>query len=313
MPTSPIAPARPATSRRRRAGAHRVALLVATALPAGTAGTARALTVPAARVAAPAASRPAAAAATTAAGSVGKLAPSGCTVAAGVVACDLYAAPGTALVGGQSLPIWGFAGAAGAAPSSPGPQLVVTQGDRVTVTLHNAWDPAAANPQTLGLAFPGLGIDSFATSAGPDQPPAGPGGTVSYTFTADHAGTFLYEAGHTPVTGNGARQEAMGLVGALVVLPPDEATTTAYDDDTVLVLSEIDPALAAHPDTFDMREYSPRYRLVNGNTFPEIPAVATDPGHTVRLRYVDAGQRQHPMTVLGTTQRTIARDGHDLR
>ncbi|MBM0240050.1 multicopper oxidase domain-containing protein, partial [Micromonospora sp. ATA32] len=44
-----------------------------------------------------------------------------------------------------------------------------------------------------------------------------PGATRSYTFTAHRPGTYLYEAGHTAL---GARQVAMGLVGALVVRAP---------------------------------------------------------------------------------------------
>ncbi|GAA1892738.1 multicopper oxidase domain-containing protein [Lapillicoccus jejuensis] len=315
LPTTPIL--------RRIAAVTGTTLLAATFLQTGTAHglaaptTTRAVAAPATSGAASSStltSRSARASLTAATTptSVGKLAPAGCAVTGTTESCDLYASPGSALVGGQTLPIWGFSSTAGAAPTAPGPNLVVTQGDTVTVTLHNAWDAAAPNPQRLDLAFPGLSVGDFADGAGPGRAPVGPGGSVSYTFTATRAGTFLYEAGHADPAGNGARQVAMGLAGALVVLPADEVTTTSYADDTVLVLSEIDPDLAAHPDSFDMRGYSPRYRLINGNTFPEIPAVATNAGSTVRLRYVNAGQRQHPMTLLGATQSTIARDGHPL-
>ena len=83
-----------------------------------------------------------------------------------------------------------------------------------------------------------------------------PGGTASYTFHATRPGTFLYEAGHTA---DGARQVAMGLVGALVVLPTDPpAAGREYDDEAVVVLTEVDPALNAAPPSFDMREASGR-------------------------------------------------------
>ena len=144
------------------------------------------------------------------------------------------------------MPIWGFSptGAAGTA-TAPGPVLVVKQGDTVTVTLHNTLAEA------VSLAFPGQPAGAFtaglATTAG-----AGTGRHRRPTrFTAGRAGTFVYEAGHT---GNGARQVAMGLAGALVVLPADgsayggdRAPDTTYDDDAVLVLSEVDPALNAAP------------------------------------------------------------------
>ena len=59
-------------------------------------------------------------------------------------------------------------------------------------------------------------------ASGDDSTGVGPGRNRDLLFTASRPGTFLYEAGHTP---NGARQVAMGLAGALVVLPADG---TAY-------------------------------------------------------------------------------------
>ncbi|HEY0689648.1 MAG TPA: multicopper oxidase domain-containing protein, partial [Kribbella sp.] len=241
---------------------------------------------------------------------VGKLAPSGCTFGAGTAACDLYAMSGTTTILGTPVPIWGFSptGAAGSA-TAPGPVLVVHQGDQVSVTLHN--DLAA---QTVSLAFPG-------------QPPPSGGedstgiasGTKTYSLTASRAGTFLYEAGHTP---DGARQVAMGLAGAFIVLPSDGTAygtqpagnpATGYDDDAVLVLSEIDPVLNLHPGTFDMRNFQPKYRLINGKAFPATDPVATDQGHKVLLRYVNVGSVTHPMTVLGGEQVEIAQGGHPAK
>ena len=147
----------------------------------------------------------------------------------------------------------------------------------------------------------------------PVSPPAG---TTTYTFTAGRPGTFLYEAGHTA---DGARQVAMGLAGALVVLPGDgtaygtpPATRHATTTRPSLVLSEIDPALNANPATFDMRDFAPGYRLINGKPFPATDPVATDQGHKVLLRYVNAGSQTHAMTVLGGEQVEIAQDGHPL-
>ncbi|WP_198675858.1 multicopper oxidase domain-containing protein [Kribbella monticola] len=238
---------------------------------------------------------------------VGKLTPSGCAFAAGTAACDLYAMAGTATVLGNPVPIWGFSptGAAGTA-KAPGPVLVVHQGDQVSVTLHNQ-----LAGQNISLAFPGQPLPS----GGEDTTGIG-SGTRTYTFTAGRAGTFLYEAGHTA---NGARQVAMGLAGAFIVLPSDGTAygsqpagfpATAYDDDAVLVLSEIDPALNANPDAFDLRDFAPKYRLVNGKPFPATDPVATDQGHKVLLRYVNVGAQTHPMNVLGGEQVEIAQGGH---
>lgn len=236
-----------------------------------------------------------------------RLAPSGCTRTGTTSACDLYAMTGTTQVLGQPVPIWGFSSTSTAgSATAPGPVLVVQQGDTVEVTLHNQL------ADHVSLAFPGQSADSFSTglSAADQTTGAAPGGEATYTFTAAREGTFLYEAGHTP---GGARQVALGLAGALVVLgTPGTADGHAYDDEAVVVLSEIDPALNADPEHFDMRTFRPRYRLLNGRPFPATDPIATDQGHTVLLRYVNVGASTHPMSLLGADQLQLAQDGHPM-
>ncbi|GAA1974495.1 hypothetical protein GCM10009798_39670 [Nocardioides panacihumi] len=235
---------------------------------------------------------------------VGRLAPTGCSRddATATDTCDLYAMAGTTQVLGKTLPIWGFSstGAAGSA-TAPGPVLAVRQGDTVTITLHNQL------AEDVSLAFPGQPASSF--TAGLDSTAGtAPGDSGTYSFTAGRPGTFLYEAGHTP---GGTRQVALGLAGALVVLPTDgTANGQAYDDEAVVVLSEIDPRLNADPAGFDMRDFHPAYRLVNGRPFPTTDPIPTDQGHRVLLRYVNAGTVTHPMLTLGATQLEVADDGH---
>ena len=61
----------------------------------------------------------------------------------------------------------------------------------------------------------------------------------------------------------------MGLAAPCVVSAADgKAAGQSYDDEAVLVLSEIDPRLNAAPAGFDMRDFKARYRLVNGRPFP---------------------------------------------
>ncbi|GAA0927992.1 hypothetical protein GCM10009554_09260 [Kribbella koreensis] len=239
---------------------------------------------------------------------VGKLTPRGCTFGAGTAACDLYAMTGTATLLGVPVPIWGFSSTgAAASATAPGPVLVVHQGDQVTVTLHNE-----VAGQSVSLAFPGQPLPT----GGEDTTGIAAGATRAYSFTAGRPGTFLYEAGHTS---GGARQVAMGLAGALVVLPADGTAygtqpagypASGYDDDAVVVLSEIDPAFNANPAAFDLRKFSPKYRLINGKPYPASDPIATDQGHKVLVRYVNVGSLTHPMTVLGGLQTEIAQGGH---
>ena len=187
----------------------------------------------------------------------------------------------------------------------PSPVLCVNQGDTVTINLTNTL------PRDVSMVFPGQtdvsangapATPQFSNPADPStmtsltQSAAKNGGTVSYSFVADHAGTFLYESGTDPDI-----EVRMGLFGALIVRPsglPDYAypttadpgnddrfTTVANspvgannDEEFMVLLSEIDPYLnqaietqgsTASRRTYSLDNYHPRYWLVNGRGFPD--------------------------------------------
>ncbi|MDR3718204.1 MAG: multicopper oxidase family protein [Bryobacteraceae bacterium] len=93
----------------------------------------------------------------------------------------------------------------------PGPTLIVTQGQTVTVTLTNGLPGAAGNTSIL---FPGFQVSSSGGVAGLLTQEAAPGGTVTYTFTAGTPGTRAYYSGT-----QGDLQVEMGLYGAIIVIP----------------------------------------------------------------------------------------------
>jgi FtsP/CotA-like multicopper oxidase with cupredoxin domain len=219
---------------------------------------------------------------------------------------DLCATAGTATittVAGSpvDVPIWGYTlgdCTGSPAPELPGPVLTFDQGQTVEVTLHNLLNEDTA------LYFPGQAM-------APDlQGVSAYGGTTiqskTYTFTASQAGTFLYEAGLLP---NAQHQVAMGMYGMLVV-----TDTVTYDVDAPLVLSEIDPALntAVDPASFDMRDYTPTYWLINGKAYPDTAPIAAAEGNSVLLRYANAGSYPHSMGLLGLDQTLMALDGSPL-
>src|ERR1700710_1885298 len=162
------------------------------------------------------------------------------------------AGAGTTTFLGRTLDIWGFSTSPTSGPSAPGPVLVVPQGVTVDVTLHNG-----VAGQQMSLAFPGQRHVAVGSAVGDDVTGVVTGDTRTYRFTASRPGTFVYEAGHT---GNGTRQGAMGLPGAVLVRPADGTAFGAgagmpdasYQDEAVLALSEIDPRLNADPSGFDM-------------------------------------------------------------
>jgi FtsP/CotA-like multicopper oxidase with cupredoxin domain len=127
---------------------------------------------------------------------------------------------------GQSVYSWGYgcssapAGYAPAMPSTtafcntmqvPGPTLIVTEGQTVTVNLTNSLPTSAGNTSIL---FPGFNVTSTGGVAGLLTQEATPGGTVTYTFTASSPGTRAYYSGT-----QGDLQIEMGLYGAVIVLP----------------------------------------------------------------------------------------------
>lgn len=107
----------------------------------------------------------------------------------------------------------------------PGPVLCANTGEHVVVHLQNDL------PVATSIQFPGQHGVRYAYSnpaadgpVGPVADAAGalqslvqdaaPGGAVSYDFTADREGTYLYQSGTDPEL-----QVQMGLFGALVVYP----------------------------------------------------------------------------------------------
>jgi len=231
------------------------------------------------------------------------------------VTLDLCATTGimSTLPGAPSVKVLRYA--AGTCPAAPlvtvtpgGPVINVMVGDVVTVNLHNGLSEAS------GILFQGQTMVPDVTGALPFN-----GSTYSsksYTFTATQPGTYLYEAALLP---NAQHQVAMGLYGAIVVRPaaPKQAyddPAAAFDDEAVLVLSEIDPALnnSADPAQFDMRNMAPTYFLINGRPYPATAAISATGGKKLLLRYVNAGIKHHSMALLGLRQNVLAKDASML-
>jgi hypothetical protein len=146
------------------------------------------------------------------------------------------------------------------------------------------------------------------------------GGTEAYTWSNLTPGTYLYHSGsHVQV------QVPMGLYGGLKY---DDGNNRAYpgvnyDNETMLLFSEVDPILNAevamgtygtpsHPTS--AIGYRPQYFLINGAaynpTIPPIPVGQT--GDRILLRLVNAGLRSHVPTLQNGFFHLKAEDGHLL-
>ena len=240
-----------------------------------------------------------------AAAAAGPITSAACTASGTAVTCNLWAETGSlTLPGPTSVTVWGFATASGGSPTLPGPVLVATEGDTVTVNLVNHLS------QSTSIVFGGQTMV-------PDLTGAGAGSSTSYTFVASAPGTYLYEAGLIP---GSQYQVAMGMYGVLVVRPagaPGQAygsPSTAFTDEALVVLGEVDPALNnnATPWTVDLRYFAPKYSLVNGAAHPGTASIDASAGATLLLRYANAGIQHHSIGVLGLRQSVLAADGSPI-
>jgi hypothetical protein len=237
------------------------------------------------------------------------------TAGATPVSIDLCAVAGTMPLPGEptAVPIWGYVDCSDDPHSPPpllrpgGPDLEYSQGAAVSIILHNK----LAGVST-GLVFPSV-------PKPPDTIGVATGGMKTYSFTVSKPGTFLYQAAPLP---KAQYQVAMGLYGAMTVSPSgskaygdlQSTQDSTFDEQKTLVLSEIDPALnRAVPGAFNMRNFAPRYGLINGAVHPNTSAIPAAAGDQVLLRYVNAGLKLHSMAALGVRQRVIAYDANELR
>jgi FtsP/CotA-like multicopper oxidase with cupredoxin domain len=253
---------------------------------------------------------------------------------------------------GQSVYSWGYgctSAPSGFAPAAistafcgtmqvPGPTLIVTQGQTVSVTLTNNLPNAAGNTSIL---FPSFNVTSSGGVAGLLTQEAAPGSTVTYTFTADTPGTRAYYSGT-----QGDLQVEMGLYGAIVVVPnsiPTACTSgvhslnalaqshwlesnyrlaaaaynhpgACYDREYLFQFSEMDPRIhrqaeeqASRPCTGCMavatEPYIPAYFMINGRSMPDL----MDPNYAAEYPHqpYNGNPHMHPgelvlLRVIGT-------------
>jgi FtsP/CotA-like multicopper oxidase with cupredoxin domain len=226
---------------------------------------------------------------------------------------------------GMSIYAWGYGDAdAGGFMQYPGPTLIVTEGDQVTINLTNNL------PVPTSIVFPGHASVTPAAPAGKLAAEVAPGQTVAYVFTASRAGTFIYHSGTQPDL-----QLEMGLVGAIVVRPAGAPGTaygqdaTAFQRETLFLLTEIDPEIHIWTefgayDQVDTRRRWPTAWFINGRSAPDTMAPAgapwlpyqpydcmprIHPGEKLLLRIVSAGRDPHPFHTHGMHMRVIGRDG----
>jgi FtsP/CotA-like multicopper oxidase with cupredoxin domain len=242
---------------------------------------------------------------------------------------------------GSGLFFWGYANADGVV-QYPGPTMIVTQGQPVTVTLANQLNTP------VSVVFPGQEVTASGGVPGLLTREVLPGGTpVTYTFTPTVPGTYLYHSGTETDL-----QVEMGLVGALIVKPAVNASMTgcdpanplrtmataygdcrsAYDYEFLFLLTEMSPSIHELLEVGRRKEVKttesfPFSWFINGRGAPDTLAPAgaswlpnqpyncfpqATPADRVLLRVIGAGRDNHPFHLHGNNVDVIARDGRLL-
>ena len=177
---------------------------------------------------------------------------------------------------GKKVEAWTFNGVV------PGPQIRVTEGDRIRMIVKNEL------PESTAVHFHGVEMPN-AMDGVPfiTQPPIKPGETFTYEFVVPNPGSHMYHSHH-----NAAKQVGMGMLGAFIVAPKRARAIEKVDVDYVMILND------------GFHGYT-----LNGKGFPATEPIVAKLGQKVRLRFMNEGMMIHPMHLHGMHMTVIDKDG----
>ncbi|MBI5742702.1 MAG: copper oxidase [Candidatus Niyogibacteria bacterium] len=207
---------------------------------------------------------------------------------------------------GKTVVAWGYNG------EVPGPEIRVTEGDRVRIALTNKL------PKATSIHWHGLDVgndqDGVPTVT---QKAIQPGETFAYEFTAKNAGTRFYHTHGSSAMMDEAEQMDMGLAGPFIVEPrgyantkPDREYTLVLDEwDTTGMGQAMEQMMGGSAGMMGAMNYN--VFTINGRSFPGTESIKVKKGERVRLRLINAGSSTiHPMHLHGHQFKVVAVDGN---
>lgn len=167
----------------------------------------------------------------------------------------------------------------------PGPEIHVTEGDKVRVNVTNKMS------ESTGVHFHGVHVPN-AVDGVPfiTQPAIEPGTTFTYEFECVNTGSHMYHSHH-----NAAEQVVRGLMGAFIIHPKDASREPEVTAEYVMVLND-----------------SGLGYTINGKSFPNTQPIIAKKGDRIRVRFMNEGLMIHPMHLHGMPTVVFARDGYNL-
>jgi FtsP/CotA-like multicopper oxidase with cupredoxin domain len=167
----------------------------------------------------------------------------------------------------------------------PGPEIRVTEGDKVRVVCKNTMKESTSIHWHGVMTPNNMDGVPFMT-----QPPIKPGTTFTYEFVARPFGSHMYHSHH-----NAAEQVTKGLLGPFIIEPKDKSKEPKYDSDYVLVLNDANLGFT-----------------INGKGFPATAPIFAKVGEKVRVRFMNEGLMIHPWHLHGMPMLVFATDGYPL-
>lgn len=144
------------------------------------------------------------------------------------------------LENGQFSQYWGYGYANENKITLPAPLLEVTQHDTVSINFTND------SPETHTIHLHGLDVDQANDGVPTTSFQVLPNNSTTYTFVADHSGTFLYHC-HVLTT----LHLSMGMYGMLVVNPTQQGVVydngPAFDQEYRYLFSEMNSSWNINP------------------------------------------------------------------
>ncbi|MFY9228282.1 MAG: copper oxidase [Candidatus Microsaccharimonas sp.] len=206
---------------------------------------------------------------------------------------------------GKSIVAWAFNG------QVPGPEIRVTEGDKVVITFNNKL-PKGTTIHWHGLDLP----NNMDGVPGITQEVVKAGESFTYEFTATPAGTRFYHT-HGSMMGDEAQQSDMGLSGAFIVEPkgyqkPDKEYTVVLDDwqkgEGSFNKAMTDMNMEGMAMNMDYNLFT-----MNGLAFPDTKNMEVKKGDKVRIRLINASaSTTHPMHLHGQQFKITATDGNPV-
>lgn len=183
----------------------------------------------------------------------------------------------------------------------PGPEIRVTEGDRVRFLVTNSLKEPTV------IHWHGMQIPNDQDGAADvTQPPIEPGETFTYEWTVPNTpGTFFY---HTHFEGD--KQQTLGLYGALIV--EAKQPTVKYDAEYTVMLGEWTIKDGQTYPSMDMEGALPNYFTINGHSYPATDTLNVKVGQRVLIRFIGSGQFIHPMHLHGQPFQIVATDGYPV-